>query len=298
MSFSPLRRKLLLAAATIPAFTALHPLLAYAASDKIQQAQQQLAALEKQHMGRLGVFAIDTTSSNTLQLNAHQRFAFCSTFKVIAVAAILHHSLSHPGFLDQRIHYQASDLVTYSPITEKHLDSGMTIAELCAAALQYSDNTAGNMLMKQLGGPAAITAYARSLGDTTFRLDRWETELNSAIPGDERDTTTPAAMAASLQKLTLGTTALPEAQRQQLVNWMKGNTTGNKRIRAGMPPDAVIADKTGGGDYGTTNDIGVVWLSGRAPWLVVIYFTQPNQHATANNEAVAAAARIISQAFI
>lgn len=297
MSFSPLRRKLLLAAATIPAITTFHPLLAYAASDKIPQVQQQLAALEKQHMGRLGVFAIDTASGSTLQLNGHQRFAFCSTFKVIAVGAILHHSLSHHGFLDQRIHYQKSDLVTYSPITEKHLDNGMTIAELCAAALQYSDNTAGNLLMKQLGGPAGITAYARSIGDTTFRLDRWETELNSAIPGDERDTTTPAAMAASLQKLTLGT-ALPEAQRQQLVNWMKGNTTGNKRIRAGMPTEAIIADKTGGGDYGTTNDVAVVWLSGRAPWVVVIYFTQPNQHASANNEAIAEAARIISQAFI
>ncbi|WP_156292198.1 class A beta-lactamase [Serratia oryzae] len=296
MPFSPLRRKLLLAAAAIPAISALTPLLAYAANTSLQQAQQQLAALEKASGGRLGVVAINTADGTTLQLNGGQRFPFCSTFKVIAASAILHHSLNNNGFMQQRIRYQKSDLVAYSPITEKHLDSGMTVAELCAAALQYSDNTAVNLLMKQLGGPEAITAYARSIGDSTFRLDRWETELNSAIPGDERDTTTPAAMAASLQKLTLGN-ALPQAQREQLVAWMKGNTTGGKRIRAGVPAGAIVADKTGGGDYGTTNDIGIVWRENRAPLAIVVYFTQPRQDAKANNEVIAAAARIVNQAF-
>lgn len=295
MPFSPLRRKLLLAAAVIPAISALTPLLA-SADTTLQQAQQQLAALEKASGGRLGVVALNTADGQMLQLNAEQRFPFCSTFKVIAASAILHHSLSHSGFMQQRIRYQQSDLVTYSPITEQHLDSGMTIAELCAAALQYSDNTAVNLLMKQLGGPAAITAYARSIGDTTFRLDRWETELNSAIPGDERDTTTPAAMAASLQKLTLGN-ALPKAQREQLVAWMKANTTGDKRIRAGVPAGAIVADKTGGGDYGTTNDIGIVWQANRAPLVIVVYFTQPQQDAKAKNEVIASAAQIVSQAF-
>ncbi|MFZ1873264.1 MAG: class A beta-lactamase [Chania sp.] len=296
MSFSPLRRKLLLAAAAIPAINALNPLLAYAAGTTLQQAQQQLAALEKSSGGRLGVVAINTADGKTLQLNGEQRFPFCSTFKVMAASAILQHSLSNSGFMQQRIRYQKSDLVAYSPITEKHLDSGMTVAELCAAALQYSDNTAVNLLMKQLGGPAAITAYARSIGDTTFRLDRWETELNSAIPGDERDTTTPAAMAASLQILALGS-ALPQAQREQLVAWMKGNTTGDKRIRAGVPAGAMVADKTGGGDYGTTNDIGIVWRENRAPLVIAVYFTQPQQDAKANNEVIASAARIVSQAF-
>lgn len=296
MPFSPLRRKLLLAAAAIPAISALTPLLAYAANTSLQQAQQQLAALEKASGGRLGVVAINTADGTTLQLNGGQRFPFCSTFKVIAASAILHHSLNNNGFMQQRIRYQKSDLVAYSPITEKHLDGGMIVAELCAAALQYSDNTAVNLLMKQLGGPEAITAYARSIGDSTFRLDRWETELNSAIPGDERDTTTPAAMAASLQKLTLGN-ALPQAQREQLVAWMKGNTTGGKRIRAGVPAGAIVADKTGGGDYGTTNDIGIVWRENRAPLAIVVYFTQPQQDAKANNEVIAAAARIVSQAF-
>lgn len=296
MPFSPLRRKLLLAAAVIPAISTFTPLLAYAANTPLQQAQQQLAALEKASGGRLGVVAINTADGTTLQLNGEQRFPFCSTFKVIATSAILHHSLSNNGFMQQHIRYQKDDLVAYSPITEKHLDSGMTVAELCAAALQYSDNTAVNLLMKQLGGPAAITAYARSIGDNTFRLDRWETELNSAIPGDERDTTTPAAMAASLQKLTLGN-ALPPAQREQLVTWMKGNTTGDKRIRAGVPAGAIVADKTGGGDYGTTNDIGIVWRENRAPLVIVVYFTQPQQDAKANNEVIASAARIVSQAF-
>jgi len=297
MSFSPLRRKLLLAAAAIPAINALTPLLAYAANTSLQQAQQQLAALEKASGGRLGVVAINTADGKTLQLNGEQRFPFCSTFKVMAASAILQHSLINSDFMQQRIRYQKSDLVAYSPITEKHLDSGMTVAELCAAALQYSDNTAVNLLMKQLGGPAAITTYARSIGDTTFRLDRWETELNSAIPGDERDTTTPAAMATSLQKLALGN-ALPQAQREQLVAWMKGNTTGDKRIRAGVPAGAMVADKTGGGDYGTTNDIGIVWRENRAPLVIAVYFTQPQQDAKANNEVIASAARIVSQAFV
>lgn len=298
MPFSPFRRKMLLAAAAIPAITFLNPLLAFAAKsdNKLQQAQQQLAELEKTFGGRLGVFAHDTSSGKVVQLNGEQRFPFCSTFKVIAAGAILHHSLSHPGFLEQRVHYKKSDLVVYSPISEKHVDSGMTVAELCAAALQYSDNTSINLLMTLIGGPAAVTAYARSIGDTTFRLDRWETELNSAIPGDVRDTTTPAAMAASLQKLTLGN-VLPGEQRQQLVTWMKGNTTGDKRIRAGVPAGSVVADKTGGGDYGTANDIGVVWIAGRAPLVITIYSTQPQQDANANNDVIASAARIVTQAL-
>ncbi|AHG22404.1 beta-lactamase [Chania multitudinisentens RB-25] len=296
MPFSPQRRKLLLTAAAIPVINAFSPLLAYAADNKLQYAQQQLAALEKASGGRLGVVVIDTAGGETLQLNGEQRFPFCSTFKMMVAGAILHHSVSNPGFMQQPVRYSKSDLVAHSPVTEKHLNRGMSVAELCAATIQYSDNAAANLLMKQLGGPAAITAFARSIGDTAFRLDRWETELNSAIPGDERDTTTPAAMASSLQKLALGN-ALPEAQREQLVIWMKGNTTGDQRIRAGVPAGAIVADKTGGGSYGTTNDIGIVWQEKRAPLVIAIYFTQPQQDAKANNEVIASATRIASQAF-
>ena len=166
--------------------------------------------------------------------------------------------------MQQRIKYQQRDLVTYSPITEQHVKDGMTVAALCAAAMQYSDNTASNLLMKILGGPEAVTAFARSIGDRQFRLDRWETALNSSIPGDRRDTSTPNAMGQSLQRLALGNALEPHLQAQ-LQAWLRGNTTGAARIRAGVPADWQVGDKTGTGDYGTANDIAVLWPPRRSP---------------------------------
>ncbi|MDN8127273.1 class A beta-lactamase, partial [Burkholderia multivorans] len=156
---------------------------------------------------------------------------------------------------------------------------------------QYSDNTAANELMKLIGGPAAVTAYARSIGDDTFRLDRWETELNTALPGDLRDTTTPAAMAASLRVLVLGD-ALPAAQRAQLIEWLRGNKVGDKRIRAGVPTGWRVGDKTGTGDYGTTNDAGVLWPPSRAPIVLAVYYTQTRADAKAKDDVIATATRI------
>ncbi|RYY77709.1 MAG: class A beta-lactamase, partial [Comamonadaceae bacterium] len=188
-----------------------------------------------------------------------------------------------------------ADLVSYSPVTQKHAGDGMTVAGLCAAALQYSDNTAGNLLIRLLGGIDAVTAYARGIGDSAFRLDRWETELNTAIPGDPRDTTTPAAMATSVQRLALGD-ALGAPQRAQFVAWLRGNTTGATRIRAGVPADWELGDKTGTGDYGTTNDVAVLWPPGRPPLVMAIYFAQPASDAAARNDVLASAARIVSGA--
>jgi beta-lactamase class A len=182
--------------------------------------------------------------------------------------------------------------VAYSPVTQQHLREGMTVAELCAAALQYSDNTAGNQLMKILGGPAAVTAFARSIGDASFRLDRWETALNSAIPGDLRDTCTPGGMAGNLQRLLLQDT-LGGPQRQQLATWLRGNTTGATRIRAGVPAGWAVADKTGAGDYGSVNDIGVLWTPAGVPMVLTVYLTQPRKDASGRNDVVAAAARIV-----
>lgn len=186
--------------------------------------------------------------------------------------------------------------MVWSPITEKHLQSGMTLAELSAAALQYSDNTAMNKMISYLGGPEKVTAFAQSIGDVTFRLDRTEPALNSAIPGDKRDTTTPLAMAESLRKLTLGN-ALGEQQRAQLVTWLKGNTTGGQSIRAGLPASWVVGDKTGAGDYGTTNDIAVIWPENHAPLVLVTYFTQPQQDAKSRKEVLAAAAKSSPKGF-
>jgi len=255
-----------------------------------------LAKLEASSGGRLGLAAIDTGSDARLAHRADERFAVCSTFKVIAASATLKRSESEPELLERRVMYAEQDLVNYSPITKPHVASGMTVAELCAAAIDYSDNTAGNLLMKILGGPQAVTAFARSIGNDTFRLDRWETELNTAIPGDLRDTSTPASMAHSLRQLALGD-ALAPRQREQLQAWLRANTTGGKRIRAGVPADWQVGDKTGTGDYGTTNDIGVVWRPSGAPLVIAIYFTQQRQDASPRDDVLATAARIVAGAL-
>ncbi len=243
------------------------------------------AQLEANHSGRLGVAALDTASGSQIEYRGSERFPLCSTFKFMAAAAMLKRSETQPELLAKQIHYRQQDLVSYSPITEKNQDSGMTLAELCQAALQYSDNTAGNLLLNELGGPAALTQFARSLGDTDFQLERWETELNTAIPGDKRDTSSPMAMLRSMNRLLLGQ-GLKPAQQQQLIEWLKGNTTGNKRIRAGLPSGWQAGDKTGSGDYGTSNDIAIIFPPQQQPLLLCIYFTQPEPKAQWNNQVI------------
>ncbi|MEC5161301.1 MULTISPECIES: class A beta-lactamase [unclassified Janthinobacterium] len=297
MNHSPHRRIFLLAAASVPLMApssvrAVAGSGAAAAKMHVAVAVAQLAELEKTLGGRLGVFALDTGDGSQLSHRAGERFAFCSTAKVMIASAILARSAQVAGRLRQRVRYAKGELVNYSPITERHVGDGMTVAELCAAGIQYSDNTSANLLIKILGGPAAVTAYARSIGDTTFRLDRLETELNSAIPGDPRDTTTPEAMGLSLRRVALGD-ALAPASRELLQDWLRGNTTGAKRIRAAVPADWQVGDKTGTGDYGTANDVGVVWRPNRAPVVVSIYTTHAEKDAKASDEVIAAAARIV-----
>ncbi|MEA5390768.1 class A beta-lactamase [Cyanobium gracile UHCC 0139] len=260
-------------------------------------AETGLAALEARSGGRLGVFAIDTASGARIGHRAGERFPLCSTFKAILAGAALDRSQREPGFLEQRIRFGRQDLVTYSPIAEQHLEDGLTVAEMAAATVQYSDNTAANQLMARLGGPAGLTAFARSIGNRTFRLDRWETALNSAIPGDPRDTDTPAGMGSSLQALVLGT-ALGSPQRRRLQDWLIGNTTGDRRVRAGVPTGWRVGDKTGScGVYGTANDVAVVWPPDRAPIVLAIFHTQTDPAAQAQEGVIAAAATIVVEAF-
>lgn len=293
MPYSARRRSLVLAAIAAP-FTGVY-MPAFANDQKTSAAQAELKTLETSAHGRLGVAAINTGNGVHVQYRADERFPFCSTFKTIVAAAILKKSESSKELLSKRIHYNKDELEKsgYAPITQKHLADGMTIADLCAATLQYSDNAAVNFLMTELEGPPAINAFARSIGDEIFRLDRWEPELNSAIPGDERDTTTPAAMAESVQRLTLGD-ALALPQRAQLVAWLKGNTTGSKRMLAGVPQGWIVGDKTGTGSYGTTNDAGVLWPNnGGAPIVAVVYFTQSDKNAAPRDDVIAEATRIV-----
>lgn len=253
---------------------------------------QQLATIEQNSNGRLGVALLDTKDHTLYQYRGTERFPMCSTSKVMVAANLLQLNEQQPTLLQQAIPIQPTDIVSYSPITEKHLGSTMTIAELSAAALQYSDNTAMNKLLQQLGGPANVTQFARSIDDKDFQLNRMEPELNTAIPDDKRDTSTPLAMATSLYRLTLGD-VLAKEQRTQLVQWMKGNTTGNASIKAGTPSNWVVADKTGSGSYGTTNDIAVLWPDNRAPLVLVVYFTQRQQTATPRKDILAAATKAV-----
>ncbi|MDY7577770.1 class A beta-lactamase [Herbaspirillum sp. RTI4] len=289
---SPLRRCLILTIAAAPVTNVLAGTSATAATS----AETLLRALETESGGRLGVYAQRAGGGMPLSYRSDERFPLCSTFKLILASAILDRSRHENGLLQHRIRYSLGDLVTYSPVTSQHVAKGMTIAELCAAALQYSDNTAANLLMKVMGGPSGVTAYARSIGDKEFRIDRWETELNTAIPGDPRDTSTPAAMATSCRQLVLGEVLAP-AQRAQLQRWIRGNTTGAARIRSGVPSDWKVGDKTGSGDYGTTNDVGVIWPPAQAAIVLALYFTQHEKEAASRNEVLAAATRIVVAAF-
>ncbi|MRW90545.1 class A beta-lactamase [Duganella sp. FT80W] len=292
MSDFTTRRTLMLALACTP-FARAADLLDQAPSTAPITPVAQLARLEQESGGRLGVAALNTADGRQVLHRGDDRFPFCSTFKMMLAAAVL---AREPSLLKRRIQYEKSDLVPHSPVTGKHVADGMTVAELCEATLQYSDNAAANLLMKQIGGPAAVTAFARSIGDNEFRQERWETELNSALPGDTRDTTTPLAMARSLQKLVLGE-ALPQASRRQLKDWMVGNTTGNARIRAGVPAGCLVADKTGAGDYGTVNDIAVIWPPGRAPIVLAVYLTQPGKDDKGRGDIHAEVAKVVIEAF-
>lgn len=289
MKHSPLRRSLLLAGITLPLANFALPAWAVVLPASLDQ---QLAKLEQGANGRLGIAMINTANGTKILYRGGQRFPFCSTFKFMLAAAVLGQSQSQPNLLDKHINYHESDLLSYAPVTRKNLARGMTVSELCAATIQYSDNTAANLLIKELGGLAAVNQFARSIGDHTFRLDRWEPDLNTSLPNDPRDTTTPAAMAASMNKLVLGDVLRP-AQRNQLVAWLKGNTTGDATIRAGAPAGWVVGDKTGSGDYGTTNDIAVLWPTQGAPIILVVYFTQREKEAKPRRDVLASATKII-----
>jgi beta-lactamase class A len=297
MPYSPTRRALLIATAAVPFASACTSWPA--TSNRASQTGPRLAALEKESGGRLGVYAFSMANHARAAYRADERFPFCSTFKVMVVSAVLNRSTQVSGLLEQRTYYTANDVASggYAPIARNHIEDGMTVAKLCAAAVRDSDSVAANALIKLLGGPSFVTDFARSIGDTKFRLDRWEPELNTAIPGDPRDTTTPAAMAHSLSTLVLGD-VLGGLERKQLEQWMRDSTTGKERIRAGVPVDWQSADKTGTGDYGTTNDIGIVWPPAKPPIVIVTYYTQAKQNAKPRSDVLATATRIIANALI
>src|SRR3990167_660883 len=272
----------------------------FAGEDKltasINRISDKLHQLEITNHAIIGLSFIDTYNNTHIDFNGDTRFPMNSTSKFMTVAAILKKSESHPTLLNQKIYFSENDIKKsgYAPITSKHIKNGMTVSQLCAAALEYSDNAAVNQLMKILGGPNKVTQFARSIGDKKYFLVRWEPALNSAIPNDKRDTTTSSAMAYSVQKLVLGN-ILQHPQKMQLQNWLKQCKTGNNRIRAGVPKGAVVADKTGTGGYGSIGDIGVVWLPHHAPIVLAIYVRQNQKNVRTSDKVIASATKIVFQ---
>jgi len=217
---------------------------------------ERIGALERRHNGYVGLFAADLEGGRSISHRGQEAFAMCSTFKGYAAARVLQMVEEGELTLDQQVFVDPAEIVVNSPSTAPQAGGDMTLDELCQAALQVSDNTAGNLLLKTIGGPPAITAFARSIGDPGSRLDRWEIALNSAVPGDPRDTSTPEALGGGYRNLLTGE-ALAPPQRQQLEDWMRANETS--AMRAGLPLGWTTADKTGSGDYGSSNDVGVAY---------------------------------------
>lgn len=232
-----------------------------------------LARIEMSSGGRLGVAILDTGSGEKAGHRAAERFAMCSTFKMLLAAAVLHRSDTGREHLDRSLAVPPKPLLGNSPLTEEHAGAEMTISALCHAAMTRSDNTAANLLLATIGGPGGVTRFARSMGDTVTRLDRIETSLNEAAPGDPRDTTSPDAMLGNLQKVLFGD-VLTRASCNQLTQWMTANKTGGERLRSALPPGWRGADKTGSSGTNTTNDIACLWPETGAPVLVTAYLTE------------------------
>jgi beta-lactamase class A len=255
------------------------------------------AAIEARVGGRVGVAALDVASGARLGHRADERFPMCSTFKAMAVAAMLKRVEAGEIRLDSFVQYGSSQLLGYAPVTRAHVaDGGMVLGDLLAAAIEYSDNTAANLILARIGGPAGWTAFVRTLGDATSRLDRNEPTLNTSIPGDPRDTTTPAAMVGDLRAALLGN-ALSQRSRDILAGWMVACKTGDARLRAGLPRAWRIADKTGTGDHASTNDIAVAWTAS-GPIVIACYFTGAEAASpVAREAAIAEVGRVVARSF-
>jgi beta-lactamase class A len=268
------------------------------AAERLNLANKRLAEIEAREGGRLGVFVRDTATGATIDHRIDERFPMCSTFKLLAAAAALKRVDEGVERLDRTIAFGPRDLLEYAPIAKAHAAEGaMTLAEACAAAIDWSDNTAANLILQAIGGPAGYTRFARSLGDNVTRLDRNEPSLNEATPGDERDTTSPRAMAEDMQKVLLDDT-LSEASRLKLEAWLIDDKVGDKRLRAGLPPSWRIGDKTGSGDNGTANTIAIIRPPDRAPLIATVYYTGSSAPMDARNAIHKEIGGLIAETFV
>ena len=256
---------------------------------------RKLAELEARHGGRLGVALLRTRDNTWYTHRGDERFPMCSVFKVMAVANLLQRSEREPALLQTRLTVEAKAILPYSFAIRKYLNSGISLREAGEVCLSVSDNTAAHLLLGALGGPEMVTAFARSIGDADYRLDRAELSINDAVPGDLRDTTTPVAMARSLYQILLGNVLAPP-QRAQMSKWMRNCLTGDRRFLAGTPKSWTVAHKTGTGDYGATNHVGVFWPPSGPPLVLVAFYTrEDDQEAEASSALLAEVARLATR---
>lgn len=255
---------------------------------------EEFEALERAYDARLGVYAVDTGTEREIEFRPDERFGHASTFKALLCGVVLQrYSIDD---LDQVITYSRDDLVFHSPVTETNVDTGMSIGELCEAAVRYSDNTAANLLLDAIGGPGGLQAALRANGDTVISTDRYEIEMSEAVPGDTRDTSTPRSIGTSLRTFVLGD-ALPDDERALLSDWLVGSTTGAALIRAGVPGDWVVGDKTGNGGYGTRNDIAVAWPPDGDPIVIAVLSSRDEDGADHDDQLIADAAAAAVEAL-
>jgi beta-lactamase class A len=226
---------------------------------------------ERESGGHIGLYAENLRTRAKITWRAHERFVMCSTFKASLAACVLASVDRGQARLDELIAYGPDDLMEYAPVAKQNLEKGaMSVADMCEAAVELSDNTCANALLARVGGPSALTAYWRSIGDSVSRLDHNEPELNRSPLGDPHDTTTPSAMAGNLQSLILGNVLSPNS-RERITGWMLGCKTGDNRLRAGLPKDWRVGDKTGNNGKDAFGDIAVTWSTSGEPVLICAY---------------------------
>lgn len=260
-----------------------------------QAAAARIAEIERDLGGRIGVAILDTANNRSIAYHATDRFPMCSTFKFLLAAAVLQRVDKKEEQLNRNIANSSVDLLEWAPVTKQHVqDENMTVDALCAAAVEYSDNTAANLLLQTIGGPQGLTEFVRSLGDPITQLDRNEPTLNTAIKGDERDTTTPASMLNDLKSLLLDE-KLSAAGRRRLEGWLVKNTTGDKRLRAGLLSTWQIGDKTGTGENGARGDVAIARPPDRAPILIVVYTVESPAPSEQIDEAFAAIGKLVGE---
>jgi len=272
--------------------------LSQAAANTNATAESQIRQIESATGGRIGVCAVDVRTNTSIQNRARERFPMCSTFKLLAVGAVLQQVNHRKESLDRFIPYTQADILDYAPVTKEHVqDGGMTLGALCQAAIEQSDNTAGNLVLQTLGGPAGLTKFVRTLwADDVTRLDRNEPELNDVAPGDDRDSTSPAMMYGHLSLLLLKGFLSADLQ-SHLTQWLESSQTGAALIRAGVPAGWRVGDKTGRSHPGATNDVGVIYPPDGTPIFIAIYIFNPSASDEQRSEVISKIAHIVCDAF-